>query len=145
MRYARHFRRFQRFQRSHGGGRQEQSSGRALALDMFNYSCKKYVGAYAAAMNGVDCIVFTAGVGENTPGVRKGICENMQLSRPGNRRKEERGKEQRRHPRHHGKELKSQGSYHSYQRRTRHCAGNHGIAVNFQQIPRKKVDKQAEI
>lgn len=49
-----------------------------LALDMFNYSCKKYVGAYAAAMNGVDCLVFTAGVGENTPGVRKGICENMQ-------------------------------------------------------------------
>ena len=49
-----------------------------LALDMFNYACKKYVGAYAAAMNGVDCIVFTAGVGENTPGVRKGICENMQ-------------------------------------------------------------------
>ena len=29
-------------------------------------------------MNGVDCIVFTAGVGENTPSVRKGICENMQ-------------------------------------------------------------------
>lgn len=50
----------------------------ALALEMFSYSCKKYVGAYAAAMNGVDCIVFTAGVGENTPGVRKGICENMQ-------------------------------------------------------------------
>ena len=49
----------------------------ALALDMFNYACKKYVGAYAAAMNGVDCLVFTAGVGENTPGVRKGICENM--------------------------------------------------------------------
>lgn len=49
-----------------------------LALDVFNYSCKKYVGAYAAAMNGVDCVVFTAGVGENTPGVRKGICENMQ-------------------------------------------------------------------
>ena len=49
-----------------------------LALDMFSYSCKKYVGAYAAAMNGVDCIVFTAGVGENTPTVRAGICENMQ-------------------------------------------------------------------
>ena len=49
-----------------------------LALDMFNYACKKYVGAYAAAMNGVDCLVFTAGVGENTPMVRKGICENMQ-------------------------------------------------------------------
>ena len=39
----------------------------ALALDMFNYACKKYVGAYAAAMNGVDCLVFT-----------EGICENMQ-------------------------------------------------------------------
>lgn len=50
----------------------------ALALDMFAYSCKKYVGAYAAAMNGVDCIVFTAGVGENTPTVRSGICANMQ-------------------------------------------------------------------
>ncbi len=49
-----------------------------LALDMFSYSCKKYVGAYAAAMNGVDCIVFTAGVGENTPCVREAICENMQ-------------------------------------------------------------------
>lgn len=49
-----------------------------LALKMFNYSCKKYVGAYAAAMNGVDVIVFTAGVGENTAEVRKGICENMQ-------------------------------------------------------------------
>ena len=49
-----------------------------LALDMFAYSCKKYVGAYAAAMNGVDCIVFTAGVGENTECVRSAICENMQ-------------------------------------------------------------------
>ncbi|MBQ8319569.1 MAG: acetate kinase [Clostridia bacterium] len=49
-----------------------------LALDMFAYSCKKYVGGYAAAMNGVDCIVFTAGVGENTPSVRAAICENMQ-------------------------------------------------------------------
>ena len=49
-----------------------------LALDLFSYNCKKYVGAYAAAMNGVDCIVFTAGVGENTPVVREAICENMQ-------------------------------------------------------------------
>ena len=49
-----------------------------LALDVFSYSCKKYVGAYAAAMNGVDCVVFTAGVGENTSSVRKSICENMQ-------------------------------------------------------------------
>ncbi len=49
-----------------------------LALDIFSYACKKYVGAYAAAMNGVDCIVFTAGVGENTPCVREAICEDMQ-------------------------------------------------------------------
>ncbi len=44
---------------------------------MFSYACKKYVGAYAAAMNGVDCIVFTAGVGENTSCVRAAICNNM--------------------------------------------------------------------
>ncbi len=50
----------------------------ALALDMFSYACKKYVGAYAAAMNGVDCIVFTAGVGENTPCVRSAICADME-------------------------------------------------------------------
>ena len=57
----------------------EEGDRRAqLALDIFSYSCKKYVGAYAAAMNGVDCIVFTAGVGENTEIVRKDICENMQ-------------------------------------------------------------------
>lgn len=57
----------------------EEGNRRAkLALDIFGYCCKKYVGAYAAAMNGVDCIVFTAGVGENTPTVRKQICENMQ-------------------------------------------------------------------
>ena len=49
-----------------------------LALDMFSYSCKKYVGAYAAAMNGLDCLVFTAGVGENTHEVREAICKNMQ-------------------------------------------------------------------
>lgn len=49
-----------------------------LALDMFGYACKKYVGAYAAAMNGVDCVVFTAGVGEHTPYVREAICSDMQ-------------------------------------------------------------------
>ncbi len=57
----------------------EQGNERAqLALDMFAYSCKKYVGAYAAAMNGVDCIVFTAGIGENTCSVRSDICKDMQ-------------------------------------------------------------------
>ncbi len=58
---------------------EEAGNARAkLALDMFSYACKKYVGAYAAAMNGVDCVVFTAGVGEHTPSVRDAICSNMQ-------------------------------------------------------------------
>ena len=57
--------------------RNEGNKRAALALEIFNYNCKKYVGAYAAAMNGVDCIVFTAGVGENMACVRSGICSNM--------------------------------------------------------------------
>lgn len=48
-----------------------------LALDMFIYSVKKFVGAYAAAMNGLDAIVFTAGVGENTPDVRLRVCNGL--------------------------------------------------------------------
>ena len=46
-----------------------------LALDMFHYWVAKTAGAYAAAMNGVDAIVFTAGVGENAPDSREAICE----------------------------------------------------------------------
>ncbi len=45
-----------------------------LALDMFSYRVAKYVGSYAAAMNGVDVIAFTAGIGENTPSVRSDVC-----------------------------------------------------------------------
>ena len=51
----------------------------ALALDMFAYQTKKYVGAYAAAMGGLNCIVFTAGIGENTPTVRADVCEGLQF------------------------------------------------------------------
>ena len=51
----------------------------ALALDMFSYQTKKFVGAYAAVMGGLDCIVFTAGVGENTPAVRAGVCEGLEF------------------------------------------------------------------
>ena len=51
----------------------------ALALDMFNYQTKKFVGSYAAAMGGLDCIVFTAGIGENSPGVREGVCEGLEF------------------------------------------------------------------
>lgn len=49
-----------------------------LALDMYNYRIKKYVGAYAAAMGGCDIIVFTAGVGENQSDMREAVCENME-------------------------------------------------------------------
>ena len=45
-----------------------------LALDMFRYSVLKYIGAYAAAMNGVDMIVFTGGIGENDPAVREYVA-----------------------------------------------------------------------
>ncbi|MEG1711071.1 MAG: acetate kinase [Clostridia bacterium] len=50
-----------------------------LAVDMFAYSVKKFIGEYAAVMNGVDAIVFTAGVGENTPYVRNGACGELQF------------------------------------------------------------------
>lgn len=48
-----------------------------LALNVFCYRLKKYIGAYAAAMGGVDDIIFTAGIGENCPWVRKKVMENM--------------------------------------------------------------------
>ena len=50
-----------------------------LALDMFVYAVTKYIGAYAAAMGGVDAIVFTAGVGENDRGVREKVLSNMEF------------------------------------------------------------------
>lgn len=49
-----------------------------LALDMYNYRIKKYVGAYAAAMGGCDIIVFTAGVGENQYSMREQVCAGME-------------------------------------------------------------------
>ncbi|MDX1827946.1 MAG: acetate kinase [Lutibacter sp.] len=49
-----------------------------LALDMNAYRIKKYIGAYAAAMNGLDAIVFTAGIGENSVFIRKLVCKDMQ-------------------------------------------------------------------
>ena len=49
----------------------------ALTLDIFRYRVAKYIGAYAAAMNGVDAIVFTAGLGENDPLTREVICSYL--------------------------------------------------------------------
>ncbi len=47
------------------------------ALDIFAYRVIKYIGAYAAAMNGVDAIAFTAGIGENDANCRKNVCKNL--------------------------------------------------------------------
>ena len=49
-----------------------------LALDKFAYEVRKYIGAYAAALGGVDCIVFTAGVGENSGSMRASICDGLE-------------------------------------------------------------------
>jgi acetate kinase len=50
-----------------------------LALEMNAYRVKKFIGAYTAAMNGLDALVFTAGIGENSSVIRKMICEEMQF------------------------------------------------------------------
>ena len=56
----------------------EEGNERAkLALDLFDYSVAKVVGSYVAAMNGVDAIIFTAGVGENAPTTRAGIAKYL--------------------------------------------------------------------
>ncbi|AZR72741.1 acetate kinase [Anoxybacter fermentans] len=49
------------------------------ALEIFNYRVKKYIGAYAAAMGGLDAIVFTAGIGENSISTRAGILEGLEF------------------------------------------------------------------
>ncbi len=51
----------------------------ALAKKIYSYRIKKYIGAFAAAMGGVDAIVFTGGVGENREEVREAICEDMEF------------------------------------------------------------------
>ncbi|GGD68879.1 acetate kinase [Paenibacillus nasutitermitis] len=48
-----------------------------LAFDMYTYRLRKYIGAYTAGMNGLDVLVFTAGIGENSVAVRKAVCENL--------------------------------------------------------------------
>ena len=50
-----------------------------LAEDMLNYQIKKYIGSYTAAMGGLDCLVFTGGIGENDHNLRAGVCENMEF------------------------------------------------------------------
>lgn len=58
-------------------GMAEGEPNATLAFEMYEYRLRKYIGSYAAAMNGVDVIVFTAGVGENSAIVREKVCENL--------------------------------------------------------------------
>ena len=60
-------------------GVKEGNERAQLALDMYNYRIKKYIGAYAAAMGGVDTIVFTAGVGEHQWDVRYNALKNLEF------------------------------------------------------------------
>ncbi len=56
----------------------EKGHARAkLALDVFRYSLKKYIGAYAAVLGGVDILVFTAGIGENDDDLRRQLCDEL--------------------------------------------------------------------
>jgi acetate kinase len=50
-----------------------------LALRIFYYKVRQYIGAYAAAMGGVDCVVFTAGLGENSAETREAVCEGLEF------------------------------------------------------------------
>ncbi|WP_058486332.1 acetate/propionate family kinase [Defluviitalea phaphyphila] len=50
-----------------------------IAMDVFTYTVVKYIGAYAAAMNGLDAIVFTAGLGENNHEIRRDICKHVEF------------------------------------------------------------------
>ncbi|WP_322905651.1 acetate kinase [Paenibacillus campi] len=58
-------------------GLEKGDSHAKLAFEMYEYRLRKYIGSYAAAMNGVDVLVFTAGVGENSAVVRKAVCDNL--------------------------------------------------------------------
>lgn len=60
------------------GAAHEGNQRAQLALNIFAYRVKKYIGSYAAAMNGVDAIVFTAGLGENSASMREAICNGLE-------------------------------------------------------------------
>ncbi len=55
----------------------EGNQNASLAFEMFVYRIRKYIGAYTAAMNGLDILIFTAGVGENSGLVREKVCESL--------------------------------------------------------------------
>lgn len=61
------------------GAAAEGNDRARLALDVFHYRVRKYIGSYAAAMGGVDCIVFTAGLGENSSTSREELCKGLEF------------------------------------------------------------------
>jgi Acetate kinase len=58
--------------------REENDRRSDLAIEIFCYRARKYIGAYLAAMNGADAVVFTGGIGENSSEVRARICDGLQ-------------------------------------------------------------------
>ena len=66
-----------------------------LAIEMQRYEILKFVGSYIAAMNGVDAIAFTGGIGENDPELRRYVCENLTFvgAKIDNEKNQSRGKE----------------------------------------------------
>ena len=58
--------------------REENDRRSELAIEIFCYRARKYIGAYLAAMNGADAVVFSGGIGENSPEVRARICDGLQ-------------------------------------------------------------------
>ena len=62
-----------------GKAAKEGNKDAVLALEMYAYRVKKYIGSYAAVLNGLDAMVFTGGVGENDVNTRQRICSEMQF------------------------------------------------------------------
>jgi acetate kinase len=57
--------------------REHEDRRARLAIDIFCVRVKEYVGAYLARMNGADALVFTGGIGENSPDIRRRVCEGL--------------------------------------------------------------------
>jgi acetate kinase len=57
--------------------KQKNDLNAAMAVDLFCYQARKYLGSLAAVLGGLDLLVFTGGIGENAPSVRKGVCKDM--------------------------------------------------------------------
>lgn len=59
---------------------EKENKNAALAIDVFCYQIKKYIGAYIAALEGIDILVFSGGIGENATEIRERICEGFQYA-----------------------------------------------------------------